>query len=148
MNYQVGDLVSTQVIKTDKRIEVQSVSRKEIPFYWGFSVFVKEKSFSTIVHDKEFDLIIATSKKGSNFIDCGKELTKKWESADNIIIEFGGPHRGLFEIAKDEGIDLFNHADFVVNTIPNQGTKTIRTEEAIFASLAIFNLHKIRTTEH
>jgi len=27
-------------------------------------------------------------------------------------------------------------ADFVVNTIPNQGTETVRTEEAILASLA------------
>jgi hypothetical protein len=29
--------------------------------------------------------------------------------------------------------------DFVVNTIPKQGTKTVRTEEAIFASLSLFN---------
>jgi len=30
--------------------------------------------------------------------------------------------------------------DFVVNTIPSQGTKTVRTEEAIIASLATFNV--------
>ena len=110
-------------------------------WYWGFSVIKKENFFRTVVHDKEFDLIIATSKKGNSFIDRTRELAKKWKSANNIIIEFGSPQRGLFEIARDEGIDLFNHADFVINTIPNQGTKTIRTEEAIFASLAIFNLH-------
>jgi predicted SPOUT superfamily RNA methylase MTH1 len=30
--------------------------------------------------------------------------------------------------------------DFVVNTVPEQGTETVRTEEALLASLAIFNV--------
>lgn len=141
VNYQVGDIVTTQIIKKDKRIEVQSVDKNEIPFYWGFSVITEKNSFGTIVLDKEFDLIIATSKKGTNFVQCMKEFAARWKSANNIIIEFGSPNRGLFEIAKDEGIDLIKHAEFIINTIPHQGTKTIRTEEAIFSSLAIFNLN-------
>jgi len=141
MNYQVGDIVTTQIIKKDKHIEVQSVDKNEIPFYWGFSVITEKNSFGTIVLDKEFDLIIATSKKGTNFVQCMKEFATRWKSANNIIIEFGSPNRGLFEIAKDEGIDLIKHAEFIINTIPHQGTKTIRTEEAIFSSLAIFNLN-------
>ena len=141
MNYQVGDIITTQIIKKDKHIEVQSVDKNEIPFYWGFSVITEKNSFGTIVLDKEFDLIIATSKKGTNFVQCMKEFAARWKSANNIIIEFGSPNRGLFEIAKDEGIDLIKHAEFIINTIPHQGTKTIRTEEAIFSSLAIFNLN-------
>jgi predicted SPOUT superfamily RNA methylase MTH1 len=31
--------------------------------------------------------------------------------------------------------------DFVVNTVPNQGTATVRMEEALLASLAILNVH-------
>jgi predicted SPOUT superfamily RNA methylase MTH1 len=30
--------------------------------------------------------------------------------------------------------------DFVVNTIPAQGTETVRTEEALLATLAILNV--------
>jgi hypothetical protein len=30
--------------------------------------------------------------------------------------------------------------DFVVNTVPTQGTETVRTEEALIASLAVFNV--------
>jgi predicted SPOUT superfamily RNA methylase MTH1 len=30
--------------------------------------------------------------------------------------------------------------DFVVNTIPEQGTETVRTDEALLAALSIFNL--------
>jgi len=30
--------------------------------------------------------------------------------------------------------------DLILNTIPNQKTKTVRTEEAVLATLAIFNV--------
>jgi hypothetical protein len=46
---------------------------------------------------------------------------------------------GLHEIAAQEKLTLEEVADFVVNTIPCQGTETVRTEEALYASLAILN---------
>jgi len=55
------------------------------------------------------------------------------------LVAFGAPSRGLHEIAEDEGLRLGSIVDFVVNTIPKQGTATVRTEEALLASLAIFN---------
>ncbi len=54
---------------------------------------------------------------------------------------FGAPSRGLHEIVQDEGLNLADIADFTVNMVPNQGTVTVRTEEALFASLAILNMH-------
>jgi len=44
-------------------------------------------------------------------------------------------------MAKQEGLKLEDIADFVVNTIPKQGTETVRTEEALIASLAILNTY-------
>jgi len=38
-----------------------------------------------------------------------------------------------------ESLELSEITDFVVNTIPEQGTETVRTEEALYASLAILN---------
>ena len=40
----------------------------------------------------------------------------------------------------DEGLDLDVLVDFVVNMVPEQGTATVRTEEALFASLAVLNV--------
>jgi len=54
-------------------------------------------------------------------------------------VAFGAPSRGLYEIAEEEGAKLEAIVDFVVNTIPEQGTATVRTEEALLATLAIFN---------
>jgi predicted SPOUT superfamily RNA methylase MTH1 len=55
-------------------------------------------------------------------------------------VAFGAPARGLHEIVKDEGLDLNDVVDFVVNMVPEQGTETVRTEEALFASLAVLNV--------
>jgi predicted SPOUT superfamily RNA methylase MTH1 len=57
-----------------------------------------------------------------------------------ILIAFGSPTQGLYEIAKLEGLKLDEIVDFVVNTIPDQKTETVRTEEAIIASLAVFKV--------
>ena len=59
----------------------------------------------------------------------------------NVLVAFGAPTQGLYDIARNAGFFLEEIVDFVVNTVPKQGTETVRTEEAIFASLAILNMH-------
>jgi predicted SPOUT superfamily RNA methylase MTH1 len=138
--WSVGDHIITQIIKMGKQIEVQNLTREEVPSYWGFSV-EERSSFGSIARNNEFDLIIATSKKGRRLSNSFDEIMERWKNADKIILEFGAPNRGLFEIAKNEGINLRENTDFVVNIAPKQGTATIRTEEALLAALSIFNLY-------
>ena len=47
---------------------------------------------------------------------------------------------GLREILKHENLDPKDVFDFFVNTVPDQHTATVRTEEAILISLGILNL--------
>ena len=138
--YSIGDHIIIQIIKTGKEIEVQSLTRNEIPIYWGFSIEEK-KSFRDILGSNEYDLVIATSKKGNILTNIITEIMKRWEKANKILFEFGSPSKGLFEIAKDEGINLKEKTHFIVNMVPQQATATIRTEEALFATLSIFNLY-------
>ncbi|MEX2701713.1 MAG: putative RNA uridine N3 methyltransferase, partial [Candidatus Baldrarchaeota archaeon] len=49
------------------------------------------------------------------------------------------PREGLHEILKRESKKLSDVADYIVNMIPGQGVRTVRTEEAIYASLTIIN---------
>jgi predicted SPOUT superfamily RNA methylase MTH1 len=140
--WQLGDHIIIQIIKTGKQIEVQTIDKDEIPIYWGFSVLKEEKSLYNITENGEFDLVIATSIKGRSLSNNFIKIIERWKNADNIILEFGAPDKGLFEIAKDEGFNLTENTDFVLNIIPGQGTATIRTEEALLASLSIFNLYR------
>ena len=66
---------------------------------------------------------------------------KRWVESSHVLVAFGAPSRGLHEIVEDERLKLADLADFIVNTVPNQGTATVRAEEALLATLAIFNVH-------
>jgi len=138
--YDVGDRLTLQIVNVGGRVEVQTVNRDDIPGYWGFSVHVENRPFRQFVTDKEFDLTIATAKLGHKFMDVADPISKKWSAAHHILVAFGAPSRGLHEIAKDEGANLEDIVDFIVNTVPHQGTATVRTEEALLASLAVFNM--------
>jgi hypothetical protein len=138
--YAVGDRLTSQIVNVGARIEVQTVNREDIPVYWGFRVREEKRSFGQILGDDEFDLTIATARVGDKFMDVAGQIGKKWSVAQQILLAFGAPSRGLHEIAQEEGVKLEATVDFIVNTIPGQGTATVRTEEALLASLAILNI--------
>ncbi|MGO8807671.1 MAG: putative RNA uridine N3 methyltransferase [Candidatus Bathyarchaeia archaeon] len=139
--FAVGERLTLQVVNVGERVEAQTVSRDDVDVYWGFRVQVERKPFGQMVSGGGFDLKIATAKLGENFKNVADRIGEKWSRAQHILVAFGAPSRGLHEIAKDEGARLERIVDFVVNTIPAQGTATVRTEEALMASLAIFNEH-------
>jgi len=137
--FAVGKRVTLQIVKAGEHVEVQVVSR-EVPSYWGYTVTVERHSLKRLIEDRRFGLTVGTSIKGAKWAGIAGELAGKWRKADSVLVAFGAPTRGLYEIAKDEGVKLVELVDFVVNTIPAQGTETVRTEEALLATLAILNV--------
>jgi hypothetical protein len=136
----VNKRLTLKIAKVSGRVEVQVADRDEIPEYWGYTTSVERRSLGKLLEDQPFDLTIGTSKFATRFQDAAERLTGKWKKANSILVLFGAPTRGLHEIAKDEGANLNNWVDFVLNTLPNQGTETVRTEEALLATLAILNV--------
>jgi predicted SPOUT superfamily RNA methylase MTH1 len=132
--------LTLQIVTADERVEVQAVNREEVPSYWGYKVKVENRGFGRLVENGKFDLTIATSKIGVKFADVAEKMAEQWRKSDYTLVAFGAPARGLHEILEDEGVDLDDVADFVVNMVPEQGTETVRTEEALFASLAVLNV--------
>ncbi len=138
--FAVGDRLTLQVVKAGEQVEVQTVNRDDVPVYWGFRVRAEKRPFGQLVMGGEFDLTIATARIGDKFMDVAGEIGKKWSHAKHVLVAFGAPTRGLHEIAKEQNAKLGTIVDFVVNMIPEQGTATVRTEEALLASLAILNM--------
>lgn len=132
--------VTVRVTKVDKRVKAELVRRQEIQEYWGYTVTSEELPFGKMVKTRSFNLTIATSKHGIPIANATLEIAERWKKAGTILVAFGAPTRGLYEIAGQEGLDLKETVDFVVNTIPMQGTETIRTEESLIASLAVLNM--------
>jgi len=136
----VGERVTVKITKVDKRVEVEIANRDELPEYWGYTVTVGKNPLGKTLKSGSFDLTITTSRYGVPFANVAQEIAEKWKRAKTILVAFGAPTQGLYEIVKYEGLTLDDVVDFVVNTIPMQGTETVRTEEALVASLTVLNM--------
>ncbi|MEM2419659.1 MAG: RNA methyltransferase [Candidatus Bathyarchaeia archaeon] len=135
----LNERVTIKILDVDRQIAAEVVDRREIPVYWGYEVLIWDSSFGGLAKSGRFDLKIATSRHGLAFMEVRDEIAKRWRKAKHVLVGFGAPTQGLFEIVKREGLNLTDVVDFVVNTIPKQWTETVRTEEAIIATLAVFN---------
>lgn len=139
--FSVGERLTVQVVRGGDRIEVQSANRDDISSYWGFRVKVEDESFGRMLQAEKFDLVISTARIADRFIDVADKISKRMSTAQRVLVAFGAPSRGLHEIVRDEGLRIEDLSDFVVNTIPEQGTATVRTEEALLATLSILNVY-------
>lgn len=139
-NWALGKRLTMQIVTVGERVEVQAASKDEVPSYWGYKVTMENHSFGRLVENGKFDLTVATSRIGVKFVDVIKKMADKWKNSNRALVAFGAPARGLHEIVNDEGANLHDVVDFVINMVPDQGTKTVRTEEALFASLAVLNV--------
>jgi len=135
-----GSRVTVKVEKIQDRIEGTIVSKQEISIYWGYNVSVSNLPLGETIKEGRFDLVIATSRYGRDIGELLQELKKAWINSKNALIAFGAPKKGLREILAQEDLKMEDVADFNLNTVPVQAVETVRTEEAVLASLAIINL--------
>ena len=105
---------------------------------------VDRADLSAALDRPDAGLRIAASRHGTP-LTVGRlgELTGRVE-ADGFTVAFGAPGRGLPEIlgVEPSATDGPDGAGFDrwINTIPDQGSETVRTEEAMFATLAPLTL--------
>jgi methyltransferase len=125
LNFKIKRLAKEIIIEPDKP-----------DAYLGFEVISTYKDLYESIMDLKPDLIIGTSSYAAPITSILDEVKTKIENAKHLAILFGSPHLGLYQILKGQE----NILDLEVNTVPSQGTETIRTEEAVLASLSVFNL--------
>lgn len=110
--------------------------RKETGIYWGYKVRLANsftQIFSQCPYSNGYDLSIGTSDKGSSIdlFEC--------PSYKHVLIVFGGVHGLEFALENDHTLKETDPElifDSYLNTLPGQGSKTIRTEEAVLITLA------------
>ena len=105
--------------------------------YWGYEV-KKTYSLNKLLKSTSNTQIIITSKTGRHIEDKEAKILASIKSLRNLLIVFGTPKKGVDEMLAIEGGSIDTY-EFVLNMFPFQATKTIRLEEAILGSLAIFN---------
>lgn len=127
--------VTVRLTKTSPVLEGEVVDSMGLPIYWGFSITRTDSKLSQMVRGERPDLTIATSRRGRPFRDVSTELSLRWRVARRPMILFGSPSEGIPEILERDGAKVNELSDYYLNTIPHQGVETVRTEEALFATL-------------
>lgn len=111
--------------------------------YWGFTTrFARGLSavFTEGPYMSGYDVTIGTSEHGSTDIlnDRGG-VCSKLRSAQHLLIAVGGLHGLEAAVKVDGALEVKDPScvfDLYVNTCAMQGSRTIRSEEAILISLA------------
>lgn len=110
--------------------------KKETGVYWGYSVRLAS-SFNAVFTECPFkegyDVTVGTSERGERV----EKVTLP--SHQHALVVFGGLAGIEAALEADEVLMVDNPAllfDFYLNTCPDQGSRTIRTEEAILITLA------------
>jgi Uncharacterized conserved protein len=133
-SYKPGSIVTVEVKKAEGDwFEVEESSWGNL--YTGFKIKVTP-DLGVLVegYRRRGYTIILSSKYG----DCSPRTLRSVKEFKNkskgLLVIFGGPYRCPYEYTKRDMYDI------VVNTIPSQGTLTVRTEEAMIATLTTIDL--------
>lgn len=99
--------------------------------YTGFKVKVRREVEPLIESFRvKGYLIVLASKYGNWIYEARDGVKSRLSTSKGLLVLFGGPYRCLYEYTDGK---LY---DFIVNTIPLQGALTVRTEEAMIATLS------------
>ncbi|TMI21868.1 hypothetical protein E6H31_04595 [Candidatus Bathyarchaeota archaeon] len=139
-NLLISDRITIRLTRISPELEGEIAEPSGLTIYWGFRVARGNVSLSEIVRNRKFDLTISTSRKGTDVREITPELREKWVSSKRPLIVFGSPNDGVPEILARSGMNASDAMDFDLNTIPDQGVETVRTEEALWGSLAVLNV--------
>jgi len=133
------DLVILQIRQSEDDFVGEVVD--SVPHYWDYDVSIENDLPSLIKKYHKLDnLIISTSRYGEDIRDIIEKLRVSLNKSSSVMIIFGSPKEGLKEIFNRFGLDINHDSDYVINFIPLQGVKTVRTEEALMSTLSIINL--------
>ncbi|MDQ2049761.1 RNA methyltransferase [Natronolimnohabitans sp. A-GB9] len=120
---------------------------------------IERTDLSAALGREDAGVCIASSRYGEE-LTVGRLETLAGRVDDGMTVAFGAPERGLPDILgieasavaaqygddADDGVEPTTDADpgfdLWLNTVPNQGSEVVRTEEALFATLAPLSLRE------
>lgn len=132
--------VTIRLVRVSPQIQGELVEPTRLPIYWGFRVTRTNLTLGRMIRSRSQDMTLSTSRRGEAIRDVLNRLSIRWKSSQKPMVIFGSPSEGIPEILAKEGAELGTLVDFNLNMIANQGVETVRTEEAVLATLSVLNL--------
>lgn len=132
-----GKKVNVKFSSPHPNLKAIEATEDDIFEYWGYEV-KDVQSLGKLLASTENTEVIITSRKGSYFKNIETKLADRAKAAKNILVVFGAPRNGVHDILAKEGSSI-KQFEFLINMFQNQGTETVRLEEAVLGTLAILN---------
>ncbi|MDD4651943.1 MAG: putative RNA uridine N3 methyltransferase [Methanothrix sp.] len=137
--YSVGQRLNVRIF-SQQPLAAEPVDQKEIPVYWGYETEIAESLEGSLASFFERGgRVVLASRRGNSLTP---DLLSRMDIAGNkrdLAVVFGSPARGVDAFLSEQSMDRYE----MINTIPHQGTETVRVEEAVFATLALLNLARL-----
>lgn len=123
------------------------VPREQAGYYWGYQVRQASSLgsvFTECPYDGGYDISIGTSERGASLetLTSNDSATRVEPTWNHLIVVFGGvagleaalsADRELKAAGVSKAEEVF---DCWINLVPGQGSRTIRTEEAVWVGMA------------
>lgn len=131
-HHRTGQRLNVRIFSLNP-LAAMPVDRKDIPGYWGYETVTVESAETYLRSQDQF--VVATSRKGR--VLTPELLQEIGRSANRgMAVMFGSPARGVDAFLSQQMLDRC----CMINTVPHQGTETVRVEEAVFSTLSLLNL--------
>lgn len=127
-----------RVEATTPVLSLTIIGRSEAPIYWGY-ITSRTRSLLELLKESSDMTRIGFSRKAPPFQRLEKDLKSTVSNTGSVLAVFGGPDRGILELCDSQREDVKRHIDFWANTIDDQGSETVRLEEALTVSLGLLN---------
>jgi predicted SPOUT superfamily RNA methylase MTH1 len=133
--------ISVKITEKQPHLKGIIIPKNQISEYWGYKIQDVKSGLNKLLLEAHFDLRIGTSRKGTPINKVEETMKKSYQNAEKVLIVFGSNKKSITEILQISTNKIPRYFDFYLNMVPNQGTATIRTEEAIQTTLSILNLY-------
>lgn len=134
---QVVELGATEYLRAEVACPLDP--KAKINKYWGYSTRIArdlDDMFSNCPYPGGYDLTIGTSERGEETCCCSLSLPEY----DHALIVIGGPQGLEYCLKNDAKRSVHSEPstlfDKYLNVCPDQGSRTIRTEEALLITMA------------
>jgi len=133
---EIGKRTIVKIKESFPNFEVYDIEKDQISNFWSYNVKHGGTLFSLLTEWKGPKILTSRKSKKIKNEDMGKIISSKEE----ILIVFGTTDKGIHEMLDKKISKIQNFKAW--NFFPQQGTETVRLEEAILGCLSIINAYR------
>ncbi len=125
-------------VKSSKPLRLEIIEREDIEYYFGFEVERVDNLQKTLEQSGSSTRIVF-SRNGVQFNQIADKIQSTVRGNGSVLALFGSPKSGIRDLFRNSMDTIKPNIEFWINTIHDQGTETVRLEEAVFSSLGLLN---------